>query len=105
MAELDAEHRGLQGVQAAVGAEHVVVIFFLAAVHPQGAETFRERGIFRSDEATIPGAAQIFRWKETETSELADGSNVAIFILCADRLRGVFDYRQIAGSGQRENRI
>src|SRR5579859_6786994 len=96
MAQLYAQNGGLQRMQAAVGADHFVEIFFLAAMDTQHLKTLGNRGVVGGKHAAITCASQIFRREKAEAAIITKSAREAAGVARADRLRGVFNDDEIA---------
>src|SRR5208337_5526750 len=65
--EFHTQYGGLQGVQAAIGAEDVVVVLLLAAMAAKHPEALRQGRVVGGDQAPVAGTTQVFRGEEAET--------------------------------------
>ena len=95
MLELDQQDRCLQGVQAAVHAQQIVLIFLAAAMIPQHRKAIGEFRIVSSDQSAVTGSSQVFGGKKTETAEGSYVSYESALEFCANRLGGVFNHRKM----------
>jgi hypothetical protein len=103
--ELHAQHRGLQGVEAAVAPELVARRAASRsranAVLTQRAQARREGVVVGRDRAAVAEAAERLARKEAEAGGLADRPGPTPLGRTAQRLRGVFDDRQVVPVGER----
>src|ERR1700739_1430599 len=105
MPQLYSQDGGLQRVQAAVGADDLVKISFLAAVDAEHREPFGDGRIVGGDHATVASATEIFRGEKTETAGVAESAGEAAGVARTDGLRGVFDDDEIVRAGDSEDRV
>ena len=105
MAELHAQNRGLNFIEAAVPSRFGADIARCLSMIAQRAEARVEIGGVRDDHAAIAGRAQIFRWIEADARDVAKRTSSAALVTCADGLRVVFDYRNVALGGDFAERI
>jgi hypothetical protein len=89
--KLDAQHGGLERVEAAVEADLFVMIFGRAAVDAQTPEPRGNRVVVCSQKSGLARRAQIFRRVETEAAYSAHRARLTATVVCADGLRRVFD--------------
>src|SRR5215472_874744 len=66
--QLDSQNRGLKGIQAAVDAEHLVLILGWSSVNAERFEPACEVGAICRDESAISGSAQVLGRKKAETA-------------------------------------
>src|SRR5215469_9357528 len=57
--QLDAQNRGLKSVQAAVDAEHLVLILGWSSMNPKRFEPARQAGAICRDEPAIPSSTKV----------------------------------------------
>ena len=102
MRKLHVEHRGLDFVETKVSADELVVVLRLHTVHAQLHELRRELGVVGHAHAGIAERAQVLGGEERQAADVADGARPpAEPIFRTNRLRGVFDDRQLVALGDR----
>ena len=94
MAQLDAEHGGLDSIHATIPADHGVMIFADLSVVAQDADRFVEGGVVGDDSAGFPESAEIFPGIKAEAPCVAYRSRLAAFVFCSMRLAGIFDDKE-----------
>src|SRR5882757_2316332 len=70
--QFDAQHRGLQFIDAKIPSDQSVKIFRLAAMDAQHPHTFGEFGVMGSAQPGVAKGAEILAWKERKTTNVAD---------------------------------
>ena len=70
MAQLDAQHSCLQGVESRVDSDLTMEVALVGAVLAQGAQTFGEVGVRGDDHSRIAERAQILGRVETEAARV-----------------------------------
>ncbi len=76
------------------------MVLHAAAVGAQTARTVRKGGVVRYEHAAVAVCAQILRRKETERAERSERTDAPVPDLRADRLRAIFDDRQVVARAQ-----
>ena len=69
--QLHAQHRGLQRVEAEVGADQVMVVLRLHAVIANQPQLVRQRRVGRGDEAAVAERAEVLAREEREAADRA----------------------------------
>ena len=94
VAQLHAQHRGLQRVEARVHAEFLVHVATARAVHAQAAQALGEFGVVGAQEAPFAGATEVLGRIEREARDAtAPADATPARVPRADRLRSVLDER------------
>ena len=104
--ELDAEHRGLQRIQARVHADFLVEILWLHAVVAQALHAGSVNIGIGGHDAAIAKSTKVLRWEEAVGANIANASNAAaVHIFGTDGLRAVFNHRQVPRLGDRHDAV
>src|SRR5713226_7470039 len=105
MAQLDAQDGGLDFIEAAVPARLAAQIFYRLAMIAQGSNARRKFSGIRNDHSRVAVRAQIFRGVKTEAGNVAERAGAPTFVRCADGLRVVFDYWELARFCERDDGV
>ena len=103
--QLDRHHRRLQRIEAEIPADLAVVVLRLRAVVAQDRRMLGLRRVLHRQHAAVAEAAEILRREERETAVVADAARALPLPLRTDRLRGVFDHRQLVRPRHRHHRV
>src|SRR5215469_8385411 len=103
--QLHAQHRGLQRMQAAVCPDNLVKISFLAAMHAQHLQALGSARIVCGNQPPVARPSQILRWEKAEAPILPECAGISARVARPNRLRRIFDHRQLAGLRNLQNRI
>ena len=101
--QLDAQDDGLQFIQPAVVADHVVMITLAAAVVAQDAQFVGALFVVGRDQAAVTEAAQVLAGEKAERAEVAEAAGHALVDVRTERLRAVLDDDQVVGVAQRSS--
>ena len=91
MPQFGQDDRGLEGVEAEIAADDLVVVLGPRAVRPQAHQLVGALRVVGDDHAAVAGRAEVLGREEGEAAVMADRAGAAAFVLRADRLGGVFD--------------
>ncbi len=90
--QLDAQQRCLHLVQAAVEAQHVVIIPGLTPLLAQHRNALGQFGIVGGDQPRVAESTQVLGRVEAETGQVAEGTDASPVVLSADGLSAVLDH-------------
>ena len=110
MAQLHAKHRGLQRVEAAVAAHHVVAVLNFLAVVGHHTDLLGQSGVAGEHCAPVAHASEVFGRKKARAPDGPEGSEgegaaVAKGVAGTEGLGGVFDHGDSALVRQRQQRV
>ena len=103
--QLDAEHRGLDGIETAVIALDVVKIFLRLPVIPDHADLLRHLFVLGHDGAGLAEGAEVLAGVEAKAAGCAQGSCFFAFVRGAVGLAGVFDDNEVELASDFEDRV
>src|SRR5690606_32785592 len=104
--QLHAQEGRLQGVEAAVVAEHLVVVLALAAVGAEHAGLLGDVVVVGGDEAAVAEGAEVLAGEEAVGAHVPHRSGLALAAVPgAERLRAVLDDLQAMTLGYGEDRV
>src|SRR5205823_12191704 len=99
MRQLDPQHSRLYGVEAAIGADFLVVVAFAAAMISQADHPIQEGRIIGGDRPRISKGAQVLGGIKAKGSSGPHRSSFFTFPGCAYRLGGILDdYEFVLGT-------
>ena len=99
------QHRGLDGVEAAVQSDADAIVLAAAlAVHAQAPQDLRELVVVGEDRAAVAVAAERLGGKEARAGRVGQRPDLAVAIGRAEGLRGVVDHEQLLRVGDRGDR-
>ena len=93
--EFDAEEGGLEGVEAEVAADSLVMVFGLHAMDSKDAGFFRKGRVVGGQQAGVAKGSEIFAGKEAVAAEVPDAAGRFAFIGRAEGLSGIFNDEKI----------
>src|SRR5712692_8441769 len=105
MAQLYPQNGSLDFIEAAVPAGLGAQIFCRLAMIAQRSNARREFSGIRDDHSRVAVRAQIFRGVKTEAGNVAERAGAPAFVRCADGLRVVFDYWELARFCERDDGV
>src|SRR5215472_7008415 len=94
--QLDLQNCGLKSIQAAVDAEHLVLILNWSSMNAQRFEPDRQVGAICRDEPAISGSPQVFGRKEAETASRPQRARGLAAIRGSQGLGGILDHSRTA---------
>lgn len=103
--QLDAQHRGLQGIEPEIAPDGLVEILGLCAVTPQQFDPGPQRFVVGYHHAAIAERAEIFGREKAETAHIAHRARAPAHRFSADGLGRVFDDAQVVLCADCQNRI
>src|SRR5712691_1227814 len=99
MPKFHAKDRRLERVKPKVSTDRAAVVLRLGAVPAEQAQASGEIRVVRRRQANVPEASEVFRGKEAEAPELADGACPSAAVFRADRLGGILDHHEAVLGG------
>src|SRR5712691_9417472 len=105
MTELDPQHCALKSVQTIVISKHSVMISLTLPLIAQDSDSSCVLVMGCDNRPALPVSAEVLGRIEAEAGKVTEASCVTSFVLCAVRLRGVFNNQQIVSACNIENRI
>ena len=99
VAQLDAKHGGLQGIEPRVEADFVMVVLGLHSVDAQPRQRTAELGVVRDHHSAVAEASQVLGRIKAERPDMAEASRRMFVVAGTDRLGRVFQDEEVVFLG------